>query len=132
MFTVLLEKRLNDRLCVEALQIRIGLARADEDDRLAGRVGHRDGGADLIVDRVELGEHNAVDGAHMLGRVSHADPASRAVVDQRLVELLDLVDGLVAYQRLADEQHQVRVVHVDQLQQTTSHSISKAQRVGSN
>ena len=119
---------MHDRLGVEVLQIRIGLSSADEHDGLTSCVGHRDGGADLVVDRVELGQDDAVYGAHVLlatGTTTSAtnDAARRAMVDQRLVELLHLVDGLVAHERLAHEQHQVRIVHIDQLELYTSKTL---------
>ena len=60
----------------------------------------------LIIDGIELGQHNAIDEPW----ISHL-----RVVGQRLVELGQLVDGFVAHQSLAHEQHQVGLVHRDQL-----------------
>ena len=72
-------------LGVEALEVGVGLAGAHEDYRLPGDVGHRDGRAHLwrrwkccvvcvvshlVIDGVELGEHDPVDGVRvLLGRV---------------------------------------------------------------
>lgn len=60
----------------------------------------------LVIDGVELGEDDAVYQMRVL---------LAGVVGHRLVELGQLVDGLVADERLAHEQHQVRFVHFDQL-----------------
>ena len=64
----------------------------------------------LVVDGVEFGEDDAVDGVRVVGG---------RVVGQSLVELDQLVYGLVAHQRLTDEQHQVWLVYFDQLWQLT-------------
>ena len=60
----------------------------------------------LIINGVELGQHNPVDGVGSVGG---------GVVGQGLVELDQLIDSLVTYQSLADEQNQVGLVDLDQL-----------------
>ena len=61
----------------------------------------------LIVNRVELGQHDAVNKA----RICHL-----RVIGKRLVELHQLINSFVPDKCLAHEQHQVRLVHRDQLQ----------------
>jgi len=53
-------------LGVEALEVGVGLAGAHEHDGLARDVGHRDGGAHLVIYGVELGEDNPVYGVRVL------------------------------------------------------------------
>lgn len=57
----LFHERMNDRLCIECLQIGIRLSSAHKNDRLSGNVRHRYGSADLIVNGIEFRQHNAVD-----------------------------------------------------------------------
>eukprot|EP00307_Rebecca_sp_RCC1486_P014817 CAMPEP_0119419854 /NCGR_PEP_ID=MMETSP1335-20130426/21940_1 /TAXON_ID=259385 /ORGANISM="Chrysoculter rhomboideus, Strain RCC1486" /LENGTH=128 /DNA_ID=CAMNT_0007445181 /DNA_START=356 /DNA_END=738 /DNA_ORIENTATION=+ len=101
-----LDQLLHHHLHVEVADVSVRLSDADEDDGLARDVHHRDGGADLVVDRVKLGEHDAIDQPG----VAHA----REVLE-RLVELGHLVNRVVADQRLAHKEHEVRAVAVHQL-----------------
>ena len=48
-------------LDVEVADVGVRLADADEDDRLPRRVHERERGAHLVVDRVELRQHDPVD-----------------------------------------------------------------------
>ena len=97
-------------MSVETLEVRIGLTSSHKHDGLTSSVGHGDGGADLIVDRVELGQHDAVNGSRLL-----ASAFEWTVVDQGLIELSHLIHGFVADQGFANEQHQVRIIDVDEL-----------------
>ena len=69
----LLKQRVNHGAHIQALQVGVLLACAHEDDWLPRFVHHGEGGANLVVNGVELGEHDAVD---------HARIAQRAVVNQ--------------------------------------------------
>ncbi|KAI0558498.1 hypothetical protein FGB62_206g07 [Gracilaria domingensis] len=85
------EQRGNDRSRVERAQVAGCLADAHEHDGLPRRVHHGHGGADLVVDRVKRGEHDAVDEARVrpagsraargctysAGRRRHCPPAPR-------------------------------------------------------
>jgi hypothetical protein len=93
---------------VHPLDVAVLLSGAHEHDGLAGGVDHGDGGAHLVVDRVELGEDDAVD----LPGLGHV---RRNKVGQRQVEAAELVHRLVAHKGLPHEQDQVRVVGVHQL-----------------
>ncbi|KRZ18489.1 hypothetical protein T11_645 [Trichinella zimbabwensis] len=99
----------DDNVRVELFQIFVRLTGADKKDRLSGDVSHGNGGANFVIDGVEFGEHNSVDGRILL--------VDGRAVDQSSAELLQLVDRLVADQRLANEQHQVWLVDSDQLAQ---------------
>lgn len=68
---------------------------------------------DLVVDGVELGEHDAVDELWVV---------SAGVVGQGSVELDQLVHCFVAHERLAHKGHQVGGVHFDQLHQNKHNS----------
>ncbi|KRX72133.1 39S ribosomal protein L14, mitochondrial, partial [Trichinella sp. T6] len=103
------EQCVDDNVRVELFQIFVRLTGADKKDRLTGDVSHGNGGADFVVDCVEFGEHNSVDRRILL--------VDGGAVDQSSAEFLQLVDRLVADQRLADEQHQVGLVDSDQLAQ---------------
>lgn len=96
---ILFEKSFDDRLNIETLQVRIGLSGAHEHDGLSGGVSHGNGRANFVVDRVEFGQDDAVDCANLF-RIA---ALRRAVVDERLIELANLIDCLVAYQCLAHE-----------------------------
>eukprot|EP00964_Phaeocystis_antarctica_P080281 scaffold50131_cov60-Phaeocystis_antarctica.AAC.1 len=104
------QQRLHDVLDVEVADVEVGLPGAHEDDGLARGVHERERRADLVADRVELRQHDAVDDAPRLGR---------GELEERLVEAGDLVDGLVAHERLAHEEDEVGVVEVDQLGERT-------------
>lgn len=60
----------------------------------------------LVINSVKLGENDSVDEA----RVCHV-----GVVGQGLVELGQLIHGLIPHQRLPHKQNQVRLVHFYQL-----------------
>ncbi|EPY20522.1 signal recognition particle receptor subunit alpha [Strigomonas culicis] len=104
---VLLHQRADHDVGFDHLQVLVGLADAHKHDRLAQLVHHRQRRAHLVVDRVELGEDDAVHAAALR-------PDGR-VVDEALVELAQLVDAVVADEGLADEEHEVGLVVVDQL-----------------
>ncbi|GIX60788.1 nucleoside diphosphate kinase [Babesia caballi] len=95
----------------ELAQVGVRLARAHEHDGLTRYVAHGQRRPDLVVDGVELGQDNAVDAPATLRGVGLPH-----LLDG-LVELAQLVDGVVPHQRLADEEQQVGVVDVDQLGQ---------------
>ena len=46
-----------DRVHGQLLEVRVLLADADEHDGLARLVGHTEGGAHFVVDRIELGQY---------------------------------------------------------------------------
>ena len=127
-------------LGIQILQVSVCLSSAHEDDRLTCGVRHRNGSThlskhtkrrrfsvsfrhttddivtcrhclvlntNLIVNRVELGQHDAVNKP----RICHL-----RVIGERLVELHQLINSFVPDKCLAHEQHQVRLVHRDQLQ----------------
>ena len=103
----LFQKRLCDNVGVDRFQILIFLSGANENNGLVRGVGHGDGCADLVIDRVELGQYDSVD---------HAWAALKTrVIDQRLIEFRHLIDSFVSDQRLANEQHEIGIVHVNQL-----------------
>jgi len=52
-------------MSVELLEVGIGLADADEDNWLPRDVDHGHGGAHLVVDGVELGEHDSINQARL-------------------------------------------------------------------
>jgi len=78
LWRVLLHQGVDHSVHVNGLEVGIRLARAHEHNWLAGDVGHGDGGAHLVVNGVELGQHDAVDDVRVL---------VGGVVGQRLVEL---------------------------------------------
>ena len=49
-------------LGIKTLEVRVGLSSSNKDNWLTTDVGHGDGGAHLVIDGVELGEDNAVNG----------------------------------------------------------------------
>ena len=65
------------------------LANSDEDNRFARGVDHIDGSSNFLVHSVKLGQDDPVNGP----RIGHID----GEVDQRLVELRELVDRIVAH-----------------------------------
>jgi len=97
----------NDCLYIELSQVWILLAHADEDDRLARGVNHVESGAYLLVNGVELGHDDAVNDSWIL--VLHGE------VNERLIELGQLIDGVVADEGFTDEEDSVRLVDVNQL-----------------
>ena len=84
-------------------QIRVGLARADEDDGLSRDIRHTECRSNLVVDNVHLRQYHPVD-----------TPRSRAAdareVFERPIEFRKLIDSFVANYRLADEEDLVGVV----------------------
>ena len=87
-------------LDVEVADVEVGLPGAHEDDGLARGVHERERRAHLVADRVELGEHDAVDDAPRLGG---------RVLEERLVEAGDLVDRLVMVRVRARARARARV-----------------------
>ncbi len=93
---------------VQVPQIGVSLSSSNENNRLTCDVRHGDSRADLVINRVKLGEHDPV---YQVGvRV-----AAGRVVRESLVELDQLVDGFVADEGLTDEEDEVWLVDYDQL-----------------
>lgn len=84
--------------------VRTHLPTTDKDDRLARDIGHRQRSADLIVNRVPLRDQ------HPVNATPSAMAADRREVAQRTIKLLQLVNSLVANERLADEDNLVGIV----------------------
>ena len=82
------------------------LANSHEHDRLPGRVHHVEGSANFLIDSIEFGHDDPVNGPW----VAHID----GEVNQRLIELGQLVDRIVANQSFAHEEYHVRRVDVNQ------------------
>ena len=76
-----LEQRADAVVDGEVADVGVRLADAHEDDGLAGRVHERERRAHLVVDRVEFGEHDAVDEPRL---------ARGRVLGERLVEAAHL------------------------------------------
>ena len=86
--------------------MRVLLSHTDKHNRLACRMYHVDRSANFLIDSIELGQNDAINGP----RVVIVD----SEVDQRLVELCQLIDSVVAYERFADEKNDVWRVDMDQ------------------
>jgi len=86
--------------------VRVLLSHADKHDRLSCRVYHIDGSTNFLIDSIELSQNDAINSP----RVVVVD----CEVDQGLVELSQLVDRVVAYERFADEKNDVWRVDMDQ------------------
>lgn len=82
--------------------MRILLADAHKHNRLASRVDHVKRSSHFLVDCVELSQDDSIDGAGV--RVLHC------VVNQVLVELRELVYGIIAYEGFTHEENHIRVV----------------------
>ena len=74
----------------------------------------------LVINSIELGEDDAVDEPWIV---------LARVVCQCLVKLLQLVHGLIANQRLAHKQHQIRGVELDQLQATDDDDVGSLDKI---
>ena len=77
------QQRLHDVLDVQVADVEVSLPRAHEDDWLARAVHKGQRRADLVADRVELRQHDAVDDAPRLGG---------GELEERLVEAGDLAE----------------------------------------
>ena len=99
---------------VELPQVGVLLSDANEDDGLAGGVDHVDGGSDLRVDSVKLGHNDSIDCA----RIGIID----SIVNQLLVELGELVNGIIADKSLAHEENHIRRVDVNKLSELAHES----------
>jgi hypothetical protein len=82
------------------------LSCADEQDWLSGDIGHRDGGADLVVDGVKLAEDNTIDPSRV---------GDSGKVLQRAVEFDELIYSFVADEGFADKDDLIRIVDRDEL-----------------
>jgi hypothetical protein len=93
---------------VEFLEVGILLANSHVEDGFGGGVDEGKGSSHLVVDGIELRQQDGVD---------FGFECFRGFLQQRLVELGDLVDGIVADQRLSNEDDQVGLVHLHQSRQ---------------
>ena len=76
---------------------------------------HVDRSSNFLIDSVELGQDDPVDGP----RIGHVD----SEVDERLVELGQLIDSVVADERLSNEENNIWRINVDQLGQLSHESL---------
>mmetsp|Transcript_25438 Transcript_25438/g.55231 ORF Transcript_25438/g.55231 Transcript_25438/m.55231 type:complete len:328 (+) Transcript_25438:710-1693(+) len=104
----LLEERVDDALDVELLEIHVGLAAAHKHDGRTAAVHHGHCCANLVVNRVKLGQHDAVD--DVLGGGGRGGQ-----VIEGSVELDQLIHCVIADQRLANKEHEVGLVDVDEV-----------------
>lgn len=93
---MLFHQSLDDGLRIEGFQIRVGLPCPDKHDGLAGNICHRYGGSNLVINRIKLGENYPVDQMRIL---------LLRVISKGCIELHQLVNGFVADQGFAHEQH---------------------------
>lgn len=97
---------MNNGWNVELSNVRVLLTDTNKDDRFPSRVHHVDGSTNLVVNSVKLGQN---------------DPINRpwvvfdSEVDQGLVELCQLVNGVVSDESFSNEEHHVWLVDVHKL-----------------
>ena len=90
---------IDDSRHVEFLQVWVFLANTNEQNRFASSLHHVDGRANFLIHSVEFGQHDTINGPGV--RLVHCE------INQRLVKLSQLIDSIVAYQSLTNEQHDV-------------------------
>jgi len=100
------QEGLHNSLDIHLFEISVGLARSNKEDGLAGDVGHGKGSANLVVNRVKLGQDNAVD----LSRICEI----RKVLEGS-IEFNQLVNAVVAYEGLANKHDLVGVIDFHEL-----------------
>ena len=77
------------------------MSRAHEHDRLTADISHGYGGPNFIIDRVKLGQDDAVDGMGIV---------AGGMVRESSIELNKLINSFVTNKGLADKEDQVRSV----------------------
>ena len=92
---------------VQRTNVGIGLPHTHKHHGLASGVNHGHRGAHLVVDGVELGQHNAVNLPRLVDAVG-------GVLDESLIETLQLVHAVVTNKSLANKQHLVGPDGVDE------------------